>query len=485
MRTRRILWLTVLLLAYSELACGGGIMLEFSDERARTPEVLQHVPLKATVAEFLDPDDTGLGKSLGYLLWRETLTAISDQQGAGVIVAEALPGQRLVEMVQEDYHEAALRIAKHQRARMALWGVVEEEGGKVLVDTYLSILAKPGAGDLSVGIGTPKRFSYRPSNVEGPSNLRAAISRTRFNFVSLSLPREALFERPLVATGSLVVRAKPDDRSPSVGQFAAGKVLQAVDMVDGWFVVRLKDGKLGYVYAGIKSSLTVPPSRIEANATGVNLRSGPGNDHLAVFERDLRGSFRVMDMRYRSGQGLWYRIDLDSKETWVAGYTVRPRFSIPAVHFLAGLYRYYAKRYEDAATEFLQFIQSPGVREDNLNLATAFQLLGASRLVGVGDHSRAYGDFSQAVNLTPYDPEAYLLRSITALGMTRPAEALQDLDRALRLDPRYPPSRTFAAAIAAGGDHDLLQGPTGLHRYSQEMIAIMKRYAIRVDTENP
>ncbi|RPJ22219.1 MAG: hypothetical protein EHM26_01880, partial [Desulfobacteraceae bacterium] len=424
-------------------------------------------------------------KSLGYLVWRETLTAISDQQGAGVIVAEAPPGQRLVEMVQKDYHEAALRIAGHQRARMALWGVVEEDRGKILVDTFLSILTVPGAGDLSVAVGG--KMAGRPSDGESLTPLRAAISRTRFNFASLSVPREELFLRPLVTTGSLVVRAKPDDQSPSVGQVAAGNVLQAVDMVDGWFAVRLNTGILGYVHAGIKSPLAVPPSRVEANSTGVNLRSGPGKDYPGALKRDLRGTFRVMDMRYRAGQGLWYRIDLGPKETWVTGSLVRPRFSIPAVHFLAGLYRYYATRYVDATAEFSQFIGSPGVQEDHLNLAAAFQLLGASRLVGAKDGRRAYEDFSQAVKLTPYDPEAYLLRSVTALGMTRPVEALRDLDTALRLDPQYPPARALAAAtgrIATGRDKSSLQYLTELPRYSKEINKIMEQYTIRIDAEN-
>ena len=85
------------------------------------------------------------------------------------------------------------------------------------------------------------------------------------------------------------------------------------------------------------------------------------------------------------------------------------------------MYRYYAQRYEDAAKEFRQFIRNPAVRENHLSLAAAFQLLGACRLVGAMDGSEAYEAFSQAVQLTPYDPEAYLLRSITALGMTRTA----------------------------------------------------------------
>lgn len=91
------------------------------------------------------------------------------------------------------------------------------------------------------------------------------------------------------------------------------------------------------------------------------------------------------------------------------------------------------------------------------------------------------------MKLTPYDPDAYLLRSVTALGMTRPAEALKDLDTALRLDPQYPPSRAFAAAagrIALGGGGFSLKVLTELPRYSREMTAILERYKIQIDPDS-
>lgn len=129
----------VALLVAADALAGAQVMPEFRDVRAQSAEALPHVELKAIVAEFLDPLDTGLGKSLGYLIWRETLTAISDQAGAGVIIAEAPPGERLVDMLNRDYHLAAERIARHQRSRMALWGVVEPEGDGVVLETYVSI----------------------------------------------------------------------------------------------------------------------------------------------------------------------------------------------------------------------------------------------------------------------------------------------------------------------------------------------------------
>ena len=91
MSLARLITTLLVCLAVSQARAGEEIMAEFTDSAPRggqrTPEVLAHVPLKAVIAEFLDPMDTGLGKSLGYLIWRETLTAISDQAGAGVIMA--------------------------------------------------------------------------------------------------------------------------------------------------------------------------------------------------------------------------------------------------------------------------------------------------------------------------------------------------------------------------------------------------------------
>ena len=151
-RLASLLALATLLLAPA-VAFGGDIV-GFQPGRPAAP-VLPHTKLRAVVAEFLDPGNTGLGKSLAWLLWREILTAIADQAGAGVILARAPGGTRLVDLLQERYHESALEAAKGQAARMALWGVVEEEGGRLFVGTYLSILPDARNAELMLRLVTP------------------------------------------------------------------------------------------------------------------------------------------------------------------------------------------------------------------------------------------------------------------------------------------------------------------------------------------
>ena len=172
---------------------GERVMAEFFDasegRNQRTPEVLPHVPLKAIVAEFLDPLDVGLGKSLSYLVWRETLTAISDQAGAGVILAEAPPGERLVDMLERDYHLAAERIARHQHGRMALWGAVEPEGDALIIEPYLSIQDVKGDSALRLALeGKVVTGPRRSAQAERQPLISAAILRGELRQVGAGEP---------------------------------------------------------------------------------------------------------------------------------------------------------------------------------------------------------------------------------------------------------------------------------------------------------
>lgn len=486
MRTRRALLLVGSLVScYSLAYAGAEVMAEFRDERGRTPEVLAHVPLKAVVAEFLDPLDTGLGKSLGYLLWRETLTAISDQAGAGVIVAEAPPQERLVDMLKRDYHRAALRIAKHQRARMSLWGAVETDAGEVFINTYLSVLTKETQGDLRFALD--KRFrgdaALRERMAHGVSKgvaLEAPISRTRFNFAMQIRTHSELFQRPIVTRQPLVIRARGSKDAPVLGRTSSGERLDAIGMQGGWFEIQLEDGKTGYVSAGIDSALDLPPRQVEADRNNINLRAGPGTDHRILTSTNLKGSYKVLDMRYRQGKGLWYQIDIDGRPAWVAAFLVKPRFSVPAVHFLAGLYRYYAGRHKDAASEFQRFIDHSGESPNNANLATAHQLLGASLLLD-NQTRRGYEAFSRAIQLTPYDPDAYLLRGVAAFGTRRAPAGLKDLDSALALDRHYRPARSLAQAvktIADGRDDMFMEHLTNLSRYRRDVDEVLQKHQL-------
>ena len=486
MRPLRALSLIFSLLCWcAYVHAGAEMMAEFRDERGRTPEVLAHVPLKAIVAEFLDPLDTGLGKSLGYLVWRETLTAISDQAGAGVIVAESPAGERLVDMLRDDYHRAALRIAKNQRARMALWGAVEADAESIFINTYLSVFTKEAQGDLRFALD--KRFrgdaaltERMARGVSKGAALEAPISRTRFNFaMQIRTPRE-LFQRPIVTRQPLVIRARGSKDAPVLRRTSSGELLDVIGMEGGWFKIQLEDGKTGYVSAGIDSALDLPPRQVEADRNNINLRAGPGTDHRILRKTNLKGSYKVLDMRYRQGKGLWYRVDIDGRPAWVAAFLVKPRFSVPAVHFLAGLYRYYAGRHKDAASEFQRFIDQSGESSNNANLATAHQLLGASLLLD-NQTRRGYEAFSRAIQLTPYDPDAYLLRGVAAFGTHQAPAGLKDLDSALALDRHYKPARSLAQAVKAIADRrdDMFMGHlTNLPRYKRDVDEVLQKHKL-------
>lgn len=474
------------ILASTGCLAGGQVVAEFKDVRARSPEALSHVPLKAVVTEFLDPLDTGLGKSVGYLIWRETLTAISDQAGAGVIIARTPDGERLVDILGRDYHLAAERIARHQNARMALWGIVEPEGEGLILDTYVSIQDEDGDSNLRLGLAG-KVVAGPPGWGSGgdAGAISAQVTRNRLQFAPIHLTRGELFERTLVTAGSIPVHERPDGGSKKLMRLGAGKAVQAVDMQGGWFEIVLENGGTGYVDAGEFGNLNVPPRVVVADIDSVNLRAGPGTDHRVVAKRSLRGDFPVKDMRYREGKGLWYRIDTGEQETWVAGWLVKPRFSVPVVHFLAGLMRYYGKRPQDGVDQFEQFLQATESGESNVTLAAANQLLGTCRLLSGERVRQGYQDFSKAISYTPYDPNAYLLRSVAALGGGGAESAIADLDQALELDPQYPPARRLTAAVAAIAQEPEVSALgilTKLHGRSRDTRALLKRYAIATDS---
>ncbi|MES9944524.1 MAG: SH3 domain-containing protein [Candidatus Thiodiazotropha sp.] len=500
---RWIILMLFLMLCWNGAMAGAQVMAEFQDKRAKSPEVLAHVPLKAVVAEYLDPFDSGLGKSLGYLIWREVLTAISDQAGAGVIVAEAPPGERLVDLLKQDYHIAAERIARHQKARMVIWGVVSSDNDELAIQTYLSLLTDDKQSGLKFGLGSkviagPSRWLEEQQH----TRIEADLAYKRFNFDADLLTRNALFDRTLVTSARVDIKTRPDKNSRTLRKLAANKAIRAVDMTGAWFKVALPEGGFGYLNAGTFGKLRLPPREVSGTSNRVNLRNGPGTDHAVVATRNLgREPMRVLDMRYREGHGLWYRIDLGTRDSWVAAWLVKPRFSLPVIDFVAGLYRYYGERHEQAIDAFSRYIDSSDPLTDNVNLAAAFQLRGASRILAIktdgNGNTEGYRDFSRAIELTPYNPNAFLLRSVANLGMSQPKAALADLDKALSLDREYRPARKLATTFKSIADKPGMS-PLGImtrlpqvktevdklttsHRIEQNVRPIPERSPARLD----
>jgi hypothetical protein len=161
--------------------------------------VLKDLPMKGVIAEFLDPDDTGLGKELSNLLWRELLDAISDQAGAGVILARTPGDQRITELLGSAYHGAALKIAAAQGARMALWGALEAQEGRISVEVFLSLLGDAPGWELALRLRAN----------EADTGLLARIARTKFNFAPVALERAALFPRTVVTRANTALQKPP------------------------------------------------------------------------------------------------------------------------------------------------------------------------------------------------------------------------------------------------------------------------------------
>lgn len=450
------------------------------------PEVLSHVQLKSVVAEFVDPMDTGIGKSLGYLIWRETLTAISDQAGAGVILARTPSDERIVDMLERDYHRAARQIAEHQRARMILWGAVVEDGKQLYINTNLTLLTGSGESDLHLKylpryqrLHMAKFMAGRAARPRPSAPIEAKIPRSRFNFSMVETSREELFERVVITRRKTNLRAGPSRDAALITQVKAGAVLQSIDMEGAWFKLRLADGRVAYVS---NDQVDLPPSRIEVDAKKINLRDGPGTDFKVTSNSDLFGTFEVTDMRYRQGKGLWYGIKFNGKKVWIWGGLARARFSLPAVHFLAGMYRFYGERFGNADAEFAQFISAPGVKASNVNLATAYQLQGASQLSkrNVREIPEA---FTKAIKLTPYDPSAYLLRAVAELQKPRTRlKAVADLDQALALDRQDKNTRAVVTGLSAAIEEEQRLSPASnekLHLIRGDLLRLKRHYKIR------
>lgn len=421
---------------FSQVALAGGAVTAFEPGKPLPPEALRNVEVKAVVAEFLDPDRTQLGKELGYLVWREILTAVSDQRGAGVIIAHPPGEERLVDLLQQSYHEAALQVAQSQSARMAVWGALSEVDGRVVIDTYLSLVGSVTRDELALKLTS----ADSPGHMTRDTGFMARISRTRFNFPRVWTTRAALFERSLLVQVDTDVRERAGAGRTLV-RARANETLQADGMEGEWFRVRLLSGGHGYVNSW---NMYVPPRQIDTMKEEL-LFAQPAVGTAMGRKAAANATYKVLASRYVPQQGLWYRIATPTGEGWVLAYRVRTRFSLPVVHFAAGLYRYQLGRYDLAAREFEQYTRFENVSEDAPSLSAAYQLLGASELMYISTSLKAlqgaptetaFRAFDKAIAITPFDPNAYALRAVSTLATRHSvSKALPDVIKALEYDP--------------------------------------------------
>lgn len=376
---------------------------------------------KLLIAEFDDPTGSGLGRSVTRILWREALVAMADYEAKRIALVE-LPkdssdptGARLAELTDES------------EAPLGIWGSVEEEDG-IWVSAILYATSR--AGDLRLRLEDPK--SAAPEEEGQTDWIEIPLGRTHYDFKDMPTSRKDLFDRKVITKGYVIVHTKPDPAAPSIVTIKPENILQAVDMEGAWFRVMLDDGTPGYVES---SEVHVLPKLVQIESREAVLRVNPGKSNPAIKQINEPGAYEVLDMRFRFDGGFWYKIRVGREKGWVHSTDAMALFSLPMIHFITGLERFAARRYNDADVYLQQFLKAPGAAGSPANLSTAQQLLGAARIMRKPvlrlDES-ALEPFDKAVELNPSDPAAYLARCMATLGILRdPLLALGDIDKAL------------------------------------------------------
>jgi len=422
--------------------------------------VLQHVGFKSVVLQFVDPRDTDLGEGLSRLLWREILESISDLAGAGVILAydrqgairSALGDRDYQEFLAREYHAAAERIAASLGVQMSIWGVVLPDGEDLYLQGFLTLHVQDAATWTSLSVGSAG------GGTPGGRPFTAAIGPQRLNLAPRRASRQALFNRAWTTRcalsagcpGGVELRAGASNDAPVVARVPEGIALRGRDMVRQWLKVVRPDG--GEAYINLYHVEMFPDRVTFAGRRAVNLRGSAGSGGTAVGRVDLDGTYPVLGAVRAARAEPWYRISAGGREGWVAGRLVERRsYTFPAVHLVAGLYRYARGQFPLAAAELEAFL-ADARDEDNVTQSVARQFLAASRVAGRAGPAAlaaALRDLDEAVELTPFDPAAYAMRALVNLGAHDVVATVADIDRALALDRRDPEAQRLLADVLA------------------------------------
>jgi SH3-like domain-containing protein len=406
-------------------------------------QALSHVDFKSVVLQFVDPSDTQLGEGLARLFWREILDSISDLKGAGVILAydreqqiKTLLGEQNVQVfLHNNYHDAALKIAQFQQTQMAIWGAVLNDGDGIYVQNYLTL-------------NEPKEHSWTTMQVGFPSGQQLSVPfmRKQFNLPEVVGTRAELFARRFYTRCALsegcpkgiALKVEPDNSSAIAYYVADGAPLQIIDMQQQWLLVENPQGSNAWINIYY---LAVYPNEVSFNkVTQVNLRTKPNQRKIATV--DLDGNFAVSDV-LKVGDYPWYQIKVDGQQGWVRSDIATNRaYIFPAVHLIAGLYRYNAQQYASAINEFTEYLKAVP-EEDNVTRASVFKLLAASELAGnqanTSGFNRAKDYLKQAATYTPYDASVYSQEALLTMAKRNEfATALDLIDKAYQLNANDP-----------------------------------------------
>ena len=447
-------------------------------------EALQHVDFKSVVLQFVDPGETELGEGLARLFWREILESISDLKGAGVIMAydrndqirDALEGQDVQTFLQRDYHNAALKIAEFQKTQMAVWGAVLKDGDGIYLQNYLTLREPEDNAWMEMSVGFP-----------GGQSVSVPFIRRQFNLPAVSGTRNELLGRHFFTrcrldggcAQGIALRSEPSNASDIVTHVAEGSAVKVIDMTRQWLRVESKTSQ--DLWINIYHLEMYPKDLTFNNVTSVNLRKGPEQARLASV--NLNGNYAVLNAA-RAGRWdtPWYQIEVMGQRGWVRRDVATSRsYTFPAVHLIAGFYRYNAGQYKLAGREFSDYL-TVVPEEDNVTRSGVLKLMAASELAGSSARDRSVNVASdyldQAEQYTPYDASVYSLRALLNMASAqRFAAALEDLQRAYLLnarDPAFVAIAVFLRRLQVTGKMKEVV-PDDLVRRTRELLKIWGR----------
>jgi hypothetical protein len=238
----------------------------------------------------------------------------------------------------------------------------------------------------------------------------------------------------------IALRERASNDSPVTAFVPVGSQVKAIDMNRQWLKVSRQGADPAWI--NIYHVEMLPRSIEFFDRRNVNLRARPGGSSIARVNLD--GAYQVNDAQRHGQYGEpWYFIEVGSRRGWIAGRLVNRRsYTFPAVHLIAGLYRYGRSQFRKAQEEFEAFLaQSPN--EDNVTQATVLQFLAASRVAGQRNSTskgrQALSDLDLASKLTPFDAKIYSLRAVVRVGAEKQmVSVVADLEQALELNKRDP-----------------------------------------------
>lgn len=445
-----IVWVSLVWASASNCIQAADILsLKPANGKMEVQPVLEHVDFKSVVMEFVDPQNSGIGHTLSRLLWREIREATSDLKSTGVVfaydkydeIAKALQGKDYRVFLNAEYHNAAVRIATGLNSQMAVWGVVLVDNNLLYMQPFLTLIEKEADNWTAISLKSRNSPEFE---------LQAEIPHQKLSFAPLITERDSFFRKSFRlccaqkngCPKGIELRQSPTNESEVKARLPEGSRIQALDMREQWLEVESPDG--GRAWLNVYFVEMIPPQIQTRPGVKAAIYREPGNRGPILGQADANKAFDVLDMQRDSKRNPWFKIKTVNFEGWVEGSSVDRLYTFPVVHFVAALYRYARADYAGSVAEFELFL-SRAKDEDNSTLAAAYQFRAAALLLSDKAQTNerltetALASASKAIQQTPYDPGAYVLRSFIYVGILRNlTDGVGDLQKALELNRKDP-----------------------------------------------